>query len=437
MSVEDQVFRLTGWIRLVPGEGFGISLFRSGNSLYFAETDSRLTITNFHAFYNEEGYKIEDGLPPGLRDRSYAVGDGGPIPFYEHGSFGIVDVEIGAAEILKAYGAQLDQGVVGTIARVVLEAEEGVFEKQKADREARDFERGFATVYSETPVHSRYWLEQYEAAIVALSDQREGSIIWTVPQQQLSFDTEEGVPITDGNVVAWERLKAIGLGWLRKFLSSSSPDLLFSFLAIEERNRIRATFEMQEIYYLVFTSLLAKSDYRNLLRQNLTKQIKAMMPDGIYYYELERHERIRSNPDTDFARHASVPVDMLRSMALLLDEGEKKRDFQLAISMSNLLFGRGNLPPDVHGRALRIGSRLAETIEKLKKSYRGRGVVGWQKKLLLTYRALITLRELLDWQNQRFKTARGLGLSPDAMLVIEQLLLEERAAALNKPPGQS
>jgi hypothetical protein len=66
MTDEQTVYRLTGWLRLVPGDCVGIAVFTDGSNMQFLpETDDRLRILEFNAFFNEEGYAIERRLPPG------------------------------------------------------------------------------------------------------------------------------------------------------------------------------------------------------------------------------------------------------------------------------------------------------------------------------------------------------------------------------------
>ena len=438
MIAEDPVYRLCGWIRLVPGDGFGIALFGTGqNEIYIAETNDRLLIARFHAFY-DEGYTIDYGLPPGHRDRVYAVGDDGSIPFFEGGNFGIVDVGLGSQAILKAYGAELDQGVVGAIARVVLEAETGVFERQAMEREAKAFEGEYDAVFAEEPVHSRYWVEQYEKAITAISDSPPGTFRF---DGSANFDGRSNFSGQSGNAqvagmhsLSRQKLKLIGSEWIRRFASSGTPYLLFTFLGVEERHKLRTSNEIREIYYNVFMMMIMKDDYRSLLRSTLVERVRAKIPEGIYYYELERSRRIKGKPSPamSWSDDASHPVDLLETIGWMLETSERRMDFRLVLSLSGLLFGNRDLHPDVRGRAKRIANRIVELTERGRKSFHGYAPPSLKKQMITFYRALVTLRRMLDWENQPVSGARGLGLTEDSAWLIEQWLEEEFST---KPPA--
>ena len=394
MTDEEEAHRLTGWIRLVPGDGFGIALFSAGkNALYVAETDDSLVITRFHAFYNEEGYEIDYALPAGHKSRSYSIGDGGPIPFSVGGLPGVADSDAGSEALLKAYGAQIDEGVIGTVARVIFQAETGAFERESLGRWIRDFERRYKTVFLEGAVHSRYWIEQYELAV------RELSV----------------VSVTERSLL-WERLRLSGSEWLRRHYSSGELQLGIQMLGIVESHKLLSNEEAKYGYYSFFCNKVGKHDFGEVVTS--LDLIGRKIPEGLYYYELT----IASDPAYNTRIRTRSDRDLLAVMHHLLSSGERRREFKLALAVSMALFGDNGLPPDIRSKALQIASRFVEIIEQGANSYQGRPPKGLRKSLISAYRALYSIRQLLDWEGKPVSEPTGLGLSKEATWLLNQWL---------------
>ncbi len=379
MTDEEESHHLTGWIRLVPGDGFGIALFSTGkNAIYIAETDDSLLITRFHAFYNEEGYAIDYDLPAGHKSRVYSIGDGSPIPFSAGGLPGVADTDAGSEALLVAHGAQIDEGVVGTVARVILQAETGAFERESLGRRIRNFERRHKMVFLEGAVHSRYWIEQYELAARELS---------VVSANESSF--------------LRERLRLLGSEWLSRHYSSGELQLGIQMLGIAEDHQLLSNEEAKYGYYNFFGNKIGRHEFDGVVTS--LGLIGKKVPEGLYYYELS----IASDPVYNFRLRTSSDRDFLAVMHHLLDSGERRRELKLASGVSRALFGDHGPPPDIHKKALQIASRFVKVIEQGANSYQGRPPKGLRKSLLSAYRALHSIRELLDWGGKARRWANG------------------------------
>lgn len=394
MIEEEKIFCLTGWIRLVHGDGFGIALFNAGeNATYIAETDNNLAITCFHVFYNEEGYEIDYDLPANHKNRIYSIGDGGPIPFSAGGLSSIADIHAGSEALLKAYDAQIDEGVVGTVARVILQAETGAFERENLDRWIRNFERRYRTVFLEGSVHARYWIEQYQRAARELS-----------------------VVSANERLVLWERLRLLGSDWLGKHFSSGDIRLNFQMLKIIEIYQILSSEEIKYRHYEFFVSRIQRQEFFGIM--DPVNTIVDKIPEGLYYYEIPI--------DVNSLFYRDIKSDLNINLILVingvLSDAEKNREFKIALELAKSLFGDHGLPSSLHERVLQISSRFVKIIEQGANSYRGHPPKDLKKSLISAYRALQSIRQLLNWKAKAVPGPMDLGLSEEATWLLDQWL---------------
>jgi hypothetical protein len=398
MTDEQTVYRLAGWLRLVPNDCVGIAVFADGSNMQFLpETDDRLRISGFHPFFNEEGYIIERRLPPGADAAAYSVGSGVPIPFAKDGVTIIADSEGGSSAFLK--GQDRRDPTVKSVAEIIEKAEAGVFEREGLARKEVEFESRHSTVFLEGPVHSRYWIEHLKRAALEAATLQENR-----------------------RPLIRAKLRLIIGEWIKRFRASGDPALLGIFLQeVESLGIVRRAY-VKKIYYDVAAHLLARGNYKDLLALPLVKQIQKTIPEGLYYYDLNA----RSSERTKRTDRAAEDVDLLSHMRGIVYDGDRNLDFRMALAAANLMFGREVLPPDIHAQAKGIAGHLVELIERDVKSYTGRPPEYLVDKILTTHRALVTLRQMTDWKDRSDSTVVALGLSETASFLIEQWL-EARA----------
>jgi hypothetical protein len=400
MTDEPTVYRLTGWLRLVPGDCVGIAIFTDGSNMQFLpETDDRLRISEFHAFFNEEGYTIERRLPPGADAAAYSVGSGVPIPFAKGGVTIIADSEGGSGAFLK--GQDRGDPTVKSVAEIIEKAETGAFEREGLVRKELEFESRHSAVFLEGPVHSRYWIEHLKrAALEAV----------TLPEPP--------------HQVIRARLQLIIEEWIKRFQTSGDPALLGMFLQEVESLRLVQPAYVKRIYFYMATRLLASRNYKDLLAPALAKQIQKAIPEGLYYHY--HKVNARSSKRTRRTDRVTEDVDLLSHMRELIYDGDRSLDFRVALEVANLMFGREALHPDIHAQAKTIASHLVELIERGIKSYTGRPPDHLVDQLVAIHRALVTLRQMMDWKDRSDSTVVALGLSKTATFLMEQWL-EDRA----------
>jgi hypothetical protein len=398
MTDEQAVYRLTGWLRLVRGDCVGIAVFTDGSNMQFLpETDDRLRISGFHAFFNEEDYIIERRLPSGADTAAYSIGSGVPIPFAKGGVTFLADSEGGSDAFLE--GQDRGDPIVKSVAEIIEKAETGGFEREGIARKELEFESRHSAVFLEAPVHARYWIELLKRAAI------------------------EAVALPEhARTLVLAKLKVISGDWITRFRTSGDPALLAMFLQEVRDLRVVNRAYLKTVYYDVAAHLLASGNYKGLLAPTLAKQIQMAIPEGLYYYEVNA----RSSKRTKRPDRVTERVDLLSHMRRIVYDGDHNLDFRVALAAANLMFGREALHPDIHTQAKTIASHLVETIERGVKSYTGRPPDHLVDQLVTVHCALVTLRQMMDWQDRSDPTVVALGLSETATFLMEQWL-ETRA----------
>lgn len=115
-------------------------------------------------------------------------------------------------------------------------------------------------------------------------------------------------------------------------------------------------------------------------------------------------------------------VNLLSHMRILIHDGEGKLDFRSALAAANMMFGREALHPDIHALATRTASHMVDLIERGVESYSGRPPKFLVDDLVRMYRALVALRQMMDWTERSDSTVVALGLSQTAIFLMEQWL---------------
>jgi hypothetical protein len=390
MTDEQTCYRLAGWMRLVPGDCVGIAVFTDGSNMQFLpETDDRLRILEFHPFFNEEGYTIERGLPPGADATAYSVGSGVPIPFAKGGLTIIADSGGGSGAFLE--GQERGDPTVKSVVEIIEKAETGAFEQAGLARKEFDFYSRHSTVFLEDPVHSRYWIELLKRAALDAA---------ALPERARS-------PLR-------AKLVLIIGEWFKRFRTSGDPALLLMLLREVESLRFVSRAFVKMRCYEIATRLLAGGNHKDLLAPALAKKIQKAIPEGLYYYEVSA----KFTNQTNRTDRVTADVDLLSHMHGMLRDGDRNLDFSTALSAANLMFGREALHPDIHEHATMIADQLVERIE--------RGVVSYTLRQLedlkTMYRALVTLRQMMDWKDRSDSAAVALGLSKTTTALMEQWL---------------
>ncbi len=327
---EESTFHLVAWMRFAAGDGLGIPVFADDtNKLFLPETDNLLRIEVFHEFYNEEGFRLEYAIPSGAALEGYRLGDHVPIPFAQAGNTVVVDVGRGLEAFKQDFAEISDQAIYGLVAGVLLQAETRRYQHEAHVRSLRRFEEPFSDVFAEPPVHSRYWLDRFEAACRA--------------RLTLDSETREGIAT---------RLREIFHDWLNRFATSGEPALLgraFDIILITELfpREVAKNFLLHHV-----TRTLGQKDYRRLRDKGLIAAVIKQVPEGVYHYQV-------FSAQTDIIQAPSrTKIDVLDAFRDTLYEDLQVSDFRNTLCISILLFGREPLPSDIH-------KGISQTIEVL------------------------------------------------------------------------
>ena len=396
----EDTFRLVTWMRFATGDGLGIPVFADNtNKLFLPETDNLLRMQVFHEFYNEEGFRLEYALPLGAAPEIYQVGDHVPIPFSQSGKTVIVDVARGLDAFKQDFAGISDQAIYGIVADVLQQAETRRFQLEAYVRSLRRFEEPFPDVFAEPPVHSRYWLDRFEAACLA--------------RLILDPETREGIAT---------RLREIFQDWLRRFATSGEISLHDRACNIVLQTELLPPEVTKDFFLHLVSRTLGRRDYRKLRDKGLISAVIKRVPEGVYHYQV-----FSAQTDTIEAA-AGTKVDVLDAFRDTLYEDLQGNDFRNTLCVSILLFGRDPLPSD-------ILKDISQTIEVLT----DRLHFFWHSSLRTNplhprenfpptpeaannYRALNTLRRVADWQNRAGSGRLPTGLDRDLDSYLERTI---------------
>jgi hypothetical protein len=114
------------------------------------------------------------------------------------------------------------------------------------------------------------------------------------------------------------------------------------------------------------------------------------------------------------------PIDLLHLMASMLEDGFSAGGVAVGPPIANQ-----DLHDNVRGRVWRIATQSVELIGRRRKSFQGCAPASLKKRIFQSYRALVTLRQILDWEDQSIKGAKGLALTEDSDWLLHPWLEEE------------
>jgi hypothetical protein len=155
--------------------------------------------------------------------------------------------------------------------------------------------------------------------------------------------------------------------------------------------------------------------YNDLFAPLLTRQIQQAIPEGLYFYEINsrssRPAKANARPDD---------IDLLAHMKSMIRDGETRRGFRSALAAANMIFGKEPLHPDILQLASSTARYIVQLIERGVESYSRPSQKALVEDLVRMYRALITLRQMMDWKGRSESAAVALGLSKTATFLIEE-----------------
>jgi hypothetical protein len=367
-----------GWVRLIPGDCLGIPIFTDGsNTEFIPETDNRLRIVAFHAFYNDEGYGVDRDLPVGVQSIAYCVGSGVPIPFSMGGMTQFVDSEQTVVQFRQRFTEQIQREVVQSVLAILDKAETGTFDKYHVARKVQAFEELYSDLFKNPPVHSRYWIERFRTAAMKLGQ--------LAPEEQRTLRL---------------KLESRASDWLERYMSSGDHPTLDLFLAATERVGYGPG---KPVYFRLACHLLASQDEK-FVGSTLMNQVIHRIPEGLYYFEfgsaVEMHTRLRTSG-----------LDLILYMRSAIRHGYSALDFRRAFVLANLIFGDQPMAPDVHSLAAEFADDLVVRTNREVDWFLDHPSIETFEPVMRLGESLKTLRRMLDWDRRFTPSSLPLGLS--------------------------
>lgn len=311
--------RLSGSIRLVSGvDSIGVPVFTAirGNAMLVPEMDGDFRIAMFSEFYNEHGFSIVYELPRQFQNQDYAVGSPTPIPFWISDKCYVIEGDADKDEPTKIFGPRaLKNPVLADISRLLDDARSGRINDRFYEWEAANLANGFADVFYEEPVRSRYWVTRYRVAVAKARKQ-------TTPPHPID-----------------NKLRHVAGEWFRRFGRKTDLSKLGGMLG-SSRNEVLSKRQITDILFAFLMNKLVWNEFDDLEAYVREATLHKAFPEGLYHYYIEH-----GWPRVPFD-YEQKDIFEQRMRAELL-EGHERGDFRRASKIALLLFGRGRAPNDI------------------------------------------------------------------------------------------
>lgn len=327
-----------GAIRLVPEvDTIGVPIFLAlrGNAMFVPEMDGDFRIHSLMEFYNEQGFQLAYDLPAEFRNQVFEIGSSTPIPFWISRVCHVIIGDADKGEPEKMFGHQARQNaVLLDIARLLDDARSGRIRDRFDEWAADSISNGFADVFYEPPVRSRYWVTRYRVAVAKARKM-----------------TQPPHPID-------AKLRQVATEWFHRFGTKTELNKIGGMLG----NSANQIFSKRQITDILFAFLMNKVSENNMSELDSYFSEPALhkaFPAGLYNYYLEN-----GWPRVPFGY--AEDSNFIHRMLNELVRGYESDDFRLAAKMAFLFFGRAKLPEQIDSLALTYLKRTLSQFNQLK-----------------------------------------------------------------------
>jgi hypothetical protein len=315
--------KLIGSIRLVPNiDTIGVPIFAAlrGNEMFVPEMDGDLRIVQYLEFYNEHGFQLSYDLPAEFQNRVYEVGSSTPMPFWISNVCSVIVGDADKEEPTKMFGADARSNpVLLDLARILDDARSGRIKDRFDEWASENIANGFADVFFEEPVRSRYWITRYRVAVARARRM-----------------TKPPHPIDN-------KLRHVAGTWFQKYGRKTDIRNVAGMLG-SSANEILSKRQMTDILFAFLMNSLAWKQTNNIEAYVEEKALHKAFPQGLYHYYLEH-----GWPRVPFSYEQDA--NFIERMLQELVDAYDNENFEQAAKMALLLFGRADLPEQLDSTA--------------------------------------------------------------------------------------
>ncbi|UWU79128.1 hypothetical protein N2603_11910 [Bradyrhizobium huanghuaihaiense] len=326
--------KMLGAVRLTEAaDGIGIALFGFSNSneTYVAETDYELRITDFVPVRPDE-YPIDYSITREAQAAPVQIGDACPIPYWIDNKPGLLRGSVSLSEFDEHFGeASSTEGVIAELREIISRSRTRHYQKQRHLDAEKQVLKDFEDIFSDYPVHSRYWISRFRAAVL--------NAIQLDDEQQASMRT---------------RLRHRILEWVERFRYKSQLRLLSTALSSAQPH-ILDRLEVQLILFDYLAQRFDKRDIAALRRPDVRDVILEYFPKGLHGFITEDKPeilRMLGERSAEFAYDTlwvGSRVNLVLRFLQMFPESETG-DFRDVIVTSSVIFGSSELPAEVYDR---------------------------------------------------------------------------------------
>jgi hypothetical protein len=315
--------RFVGSIRLVPEvDSIGVPIFIAlrGNEIFVPEMNGDFRIVRFLEFYNEQRYTICYDLPYHFNNQTYSIGSSTPIPFWISNECHVIVGDADKEEPYKLFGDEArHNSVLLDLARLLDDARSGRIKDRFDEWTSENIANGFADVFFETPVRSRYWVTRYRVAVAKA--------------RKLAKPPH---PIDN-------KLRHVAGEWFRRFGTKTDLSKIGGMLG-NSANEILSKRQMTDILFAFLMNKLLSKDFADIDAYLKEPTLHKAFPRGLYHYYIENGwPRV----PFEYKRTTRLVEIMMNELA----NGYDNEDFEWASQLTFFLFGLGPLPEEVDGQA--------------------------------------------------------------------------------------
>lgn len=347
--------KMLGAVRLTEAvDGIGIALFGFSNSneTYVAETDYDLRITNFVPIKPDE-YPIDYSITTEAQGMMARIGDACPIPYWIADQPGLVRGDISISQFDELFGeADSVEGVIAELRAIIGRSRTQFHQKQRQLDAGRQTLKDFEDIFDEYPVHSRYWVSRFKAAVL--------NVI------QLNDQDQADVRV---------RLRHRILEWVERFRYKTQLRLLSAALSSAQPH-VLDRLEVQLILFDYLTQRFASRDIGALRRPDVRDVIHEYFPKGLHGFITHDKPEILQmlgERSAEFAYDAlwsGSRINLVSGLLRMFPEDDSGNFYDVMIA-SSVVFGASELPDEVYDRVQAVySSKLFELEQHINHAYR-------------------------------------------------------------------
>lgn len=304
--------------------------------MFVPEMDGDFRIKSLMEFYNEQGFTLSYDLPDEYRNRVFDIGTSAPIPFWLSGKCHVITGDADKDEPQKLFGMEARRNpVLLDISRLLDDARSGRIKDRFDEWVSENIANGYADVFFETPVRSRYWVTRYRVAVA------------------------KARRLTNPPHPVDAKLRNVAVEWFNKYGRKTDLSKLGGMLG-SASNQILSRRQITDILFAFLMNKLVWNDMQDIEAYLREHSLHKAFPGGLYHYYVQ-HGWPRV--PFDYEQDADFASRMMDELSI----GAEREKFERAAKIAFLFFGRSKAPEQVESLARTYLKQISDDFVRLRK----------------------------------------------------------------------